>query len=472
MSGTIEDVDYDVIVIGSGAAGLSAAIGAADCGARVLIMEADTQIGGSSRLSGGHFYAAGTSAQRAKGIADTPDAMFEHYMTLNQWMVEPSVVRRFCDLSAPTFEWLQGLGVNFPQEGVYQSGVGSIPRGHQPEGNGERVVQVLDAQRADRNIDIVLNARVDALVSDDMGRICGIESGPDKATCGAVVIAAGGFGANPEMLAQHYPDATAAEDWSWYIGSPHAQGDGLKLGLAAGGVLDGHNRGLLLVTPGFSHDLEVMLPGWLILVNSDGRRFANETGPYTMLSGLIQKQGGPVYAVFDEAARASAKRGPLSQAYWVDEILTAKANEGRINRADSLSALAEQISVSEAGLNGTVEQYNADCESGTDSRFFKPVGSGSRAISNPPFYAAEVRPAIVCWTGTGLRINADTSVLANNEQPVTGLYAAGESVGSLHGDRYVGGGGSFGPCIVFGKLAGENAAVHATQTEQIPTKSN
>ena len=97
--------DYDVIVIGSGAAGLAAAVAAADEGASVLIVEGDKQVGGSSRLSGGHFYAAGTSVQEEAGvIGDTPDAMFEHYMTLNQWLVDPAVVRRYCDQSAPTFE--------------------------------------------------------------------------------------------------------------------------------------------------------------------------------------------------------------------------------------------------------------------------------------------------------------------------------------------------------------------------------
>jgi len=104
--------DYDVIVIGSGAAGLSAAVAAADTGATVLIVEGDTRVGGSSRLSGGHFDAAGTSVQQEAGVVgDTADAMFEHYMTLNQWMVDPAVVRRYCDLSAPTFEWIKNLGV-------------------------------------------------------------------------------------------------------------------------------------------------------------------------------------------------------------------------------------------------------------------------------------------------------------------------------------------------------------------------
>ena len=125
--------DYDVIVIGAGAAGLAAALGASQAGASVLVIEADRQVGGSSRLSGGHFYAAGTSAQRDAGVAnDSAEAMFEHYMTLNQWLVEPSVVRRYCDLSAPTFEWLKGLGVEFRPEGVYRSGVSSVPRGQRP----------------------------------------------------------------------------------------------------------------------------------------------------------------------------------------------------------------------------------------------------------------------------------------------------------------------------------------------------
>jgi fumarate reductase flavoprotein subunit len=452
--------DYDVAVIGSGAAGLSAAISAADAGASVVVLEADTQIGGSSRLSGGHFYAAGTSIQKAAGINDTPDAMFEHYMTLNQWLVEPSVVRRYCDLSAPTFEWVRELGVEFPQAGLYQSGAGTVPRGHPPKGEGEAVVQVLDAQRARRGIDLVLDSRVTRLVRDADGAIAGFEIGPDQVSCTAVVVAAGGFGANPSMLQAHYPDAAKAGNWAWYIGSPKAQGDGLTLGQEAGAALDGHNRGLLLVTPGFSRALEVLLPGWLMLVNSDGRRFTNETAPYTVLGGLIEHQGGTAYAVFDEAARAAAAPNMLFRAYWVDEVLERKADDGTIVRADTLEELAQRTELPEAALRGTVDRYNADCERGEDSAFFKDP-TGMRPIAEPPFYAVQVKPAIICWTGTGLRINADANVLGTDERPIPGLYAAGETVGSLHGDRYIGGGGSFGPCIVFGKLAGTNAASHA-----------
>jgi fumarate reductase flavoprotein subunit len=148
----------------------------------------------------------------------------------------------------------------------------------------------------------------------------------------------------------------------------------------------------------------------------------------------------------------------------VDEVLAAKSEEGRITRADTLEDLARRAGIRPDALRGTIDRYNADCERGEDSAFFKDPASGMRPLETPPFYAVEVRPAIICWTGAGLRIDADTQVLSSEERPIPGLYAAGETVGSLHGDRYVGGGGSFGPCIVFGKLAGENAAAYAAKT--------
>ncbi len=455
----MSDTDYDVIVVGSGAAGLAAAVAAADAGATVLVVEADTRVGGSSRLSGGHVYAAGTRLQQQAGIDDSADAMFEHYMTLNQWLVEPAVVRRYCDASAATFDWLCELGVSFPVAGLYRSGAGSTPRGHRPDGAGERVIEVLDAQRARRGVDLVLDARVDELLRDAGGRIGGVRIGTDRATAGAVVLACGGFGANPDMLARHYPRAAAAGDWSWYIGSPFARGDGITLACAQGAALDGHDRGLLLATPGFSRDLEVLLPGWLILVNQAGRRFADETAPYTVLGGLIDHQAGPVYAVFDEGARAVARPSPLSRAYWVADVLEARADDGTIVRADTVTALAAATGIRADALAGTLATYNADCTAGFDSRFFKSASSGMRPIVQPPFYAARIQPAIVCWTGAGVRIDADTRVLDEAERPIAGLYAAGETVGSLHGDRYIGGGGSFGPAIMFGRLAGEHAAL-------------
>jgi fumarate reductase flavoprotein subunit len=457
--------DYDVAIVGSGVAGLAAAVSAADAGARVVVLEADERIGGSSRLSGGHFFAAGTSVQRAAGIEDTPEAMFEHYMTLNQWMLEPSVVRRYCELSAPTLDWLRSFGVVFQPEHVHVSGVGSVARGHAPTGEGLAVVDALDRERIRRGVDLVLKTRVDDLLRASDGRVIGASAAGERVHTGATVLASGGFGQNPALIEEHFPDAAAAGDWAWYIGSPMALGDGITLGQRIGAALDGHNRGLLLLTPGFSRDLEIFLPGWLVLVNREGRRFADETAPYSVMAGLVKRHGGVAFAIFDEAARAAASPGPLFRAYWVDEVLEAKAREGRIVRAETLQELSRRAGIDADALASSIERYNADCERGVDGAFFKNPASGMRPIATPPFYAVEVRPAIIAWTGAGLRIDAETRVIGTDERPIPGLFAAGETVGSLHGDRYIGGGGSFGPCVAFGKLAGEKAAAAALASE-------
>ena len=112
--------DVDVVVVGSGAAGLSAALSARQSGAeRVLVAEAEGIIGGSSRLSGGLMMGAGTRYQRALGIDDDPDSLFHDYMQLNQWQVESGVVRRLAERCGPSVEWLGDLGVEFYDELVY-----------------------------------------------------------------------------------------------------------------------------------------------------------------------------------------------------------------------------------------------------------------------------------------------------------------------------------------------------------------
>ncbi len=117
------DRDYDVIVVGAGGAGLAAAHMAAQTGARVLMVEAGDKAGGSTALSGGVFYAAGTSLQRRAGIEDTPEALYRYYLHINQYKLDPALVRRLCHDATPAFDWLVGLGVDFPEENLYCSGV-------------------------------------------------------------------------------------------------------------------------------------------------------------------------------------------------------------------------------------------------------------------------------------------------------------------------------------------------------------
>ncbi|KQM21038.1 FAD-dependent oxidoreductase [Novosphingobium sp. Leaf2] len=451
--------DYDVIVIGSGAAGLSAAAVAADDGARVLLVEAAGRTGGSSALSGGVFYAAGTSLQREAGIVDdTADAMFHYYMTLNQYKLEPSLVRTLCDQSGPAFEWLRHIGVGFTQDNLYASGVDKIRRGHRATGDGAGLVEALDGYVSGKGIDTVLGTRVDTLLVED-GRVCGIVTEGQAVRSAATVITTGGFGANPEMLARLYPDAARHGDLHWYIGAPTCLGDGLGLAAQVGGQVSQTNRGLLLITPGFARDLESYLPGWVMMVNRDGRRFIDETIEYSVLAAVLDEQPGQdCFAIFDEDARLSSKTTQYRPApNWTAERLRDHVDAGTLTSAPTVEELAHKLQMPPARLATTIERYNAMAHSGSDLDYFKPAGM-LRPVARGPFYAAHIRPAIICWTGTGVRIDTEARVLGADDRPVPGLYAAGETTGGMFGQCYAAGGASIGNAVVFGRIAGANAA--------------
>ncbi|MGA0840417.1 MAG: FAD-dependent oxidoreductase [Pseudomonadales bacterium] len=467
--------DYDVIVVGGGGAGMSAAIMAADAHARVLLVDADRKLGGSTSLSGGVYYAAGTPQQHARGYPDdSADALFEYYMTLNQYRVEASLARRLCDRAADGLAWLTAMGVEFRAEDLYASGVESVPRGHAALGNGAAIATALEREVSRRPIDVALNTRVTGLITGADRRVRGIRTDGTDVTAGAVVITTGGFGANPYLLHQHYPDAAAAGDWAWYIGSTHCQGDGLALGSAVGADIVGHNRGLLLTTPNFHRQLEVFVPGWLVYVNREGRRFVKETAEYAVMSGVVQAQtGGSCFAIFDEVAKREARPMPkYADAFaagvlplnWVTSELETQERTGKVMRADTLDGLAIRCGIRPGALTATVARYNADCETGHDSMYFKSP-EDLKPIRTPPFYAVEIRAAIVCLTSTGLRIDRDAQVLDPRDNPIRGLFAGGETTGGVLGERYVGGGNSIANAIVFGRIAGVSAAVESRRND-------
>ncbi len=459
--------DYDVIVIGGGGAGMCAAIEAHDAGAKVALLEADEKLGGSTALSGGVYYAAGTSVQRAAGIEnDNAEDMFEYYMTLNQYRVEASLARALSDHAAEGLEWLIELGVEFAVPALYSSGVESVARGHAATGMGAAIGAALDREVNKRDIDVALQTRVERLIVED-GRVCGVRLEDQHIHSPAVVIASGGFGANPHLLNKHYPEAAVHGDWTWYIGNPHCVGDGLALGESAGADIVGHNRGLLLTTPNFKKELEVYVPGWLVYVNREGRRFVNEMIEYAVMSGVVKAQtGGSCFAIFDDVAKREAKPNEqyedafaagIISLNWVTEVLDAQVDAGKVISSDSLEELEAKCGIRPGSLTATIDRYNADVQTGVDSMFFKKPNE-MKQILTPPFYAVEIKPAIVCLTSTGLRIDANTHVLDQRDRVIKGLYAAGETTGGVLGDRYIGGGNSIANAIVFGRLAGRQAA--------------
>jgi fumarate reductase flavoprotein subunit len=471
--------DYDVVVVGSGVAGLSAALTANDAGADVLIVESEDVVGGSSRLAGGQIMAAGSATQRAAGIQDDPDELFRHYMALNQWTLEPALILRLAHESGPAVDWLASLGVAF-QPQLFYSGDEAVPRDHVPVGRGQGVIDVLERTCREREgIDIALGKRVDTLLLDD-NRVSGVAAGVDHVNAGAVVIATGGFGANPAAIKDHYPRTAPAGDWLWYIGADGARGDAL---LHLAGQVDaqiiGHDRGLLLLAPDFGPGLDVYLPGWLVVVNDRGMRFFDEMSPYSTTETAVRAQGGPVYAIFDDAARQAATRSTAAAAKrqqfpgmtdnmnfkWIEPLLTDMIDKGVVHQADTITELAAAIGVPPANLTGTVERYNADLAAGEDTSYLKPV-EYARPLATAPYYATELRLSVLCLTSTGLRIDREARVINHGSRPVPGLFAAGECTGGVLGGIYVGSGNSYTNCLVYGRIAGRNAAARADLSDR------
>ena len=466
--------DVDVLVVGSGAAGLSAALAARDAGAeRVLVAESEGIVGGSSRLSGGLIMGAGTRYQRALGIEDDPDSLYHDYIQLNRWNVDTAVVRRFTELAGPAIEWLGDLGVEFYDQLVY-GGDERIPRVHVPTGRGQGVVDVLHRHCRERDVDIALGRRVDRLLTGEDGTVTGIAVGDDEITAGAVVLAAGGFGNNPEKLSVHFPSA-ANTGAAWYIGADGSRGDALDLGAQVDAQTIGHDRGLRLLHAGFAPIYEAYLPGWLVLVNEAGLRFGDETAPYGIMDYLVRQQGDRVFAICDRPTLEAATQKGIARykqtipgstkrqsPHWTTDIIDQMVRGGRVQSADSIDALADALDLPKRELTGTIAWYNRGVDAGDDDEFAKDA-KFLEPVSTPPFYGAEIRPATVCFTVYGLRIDRDAAVLDGASTPIPGLFAAGECTGGVVGSQYVGSGNSYANITVFGRIAGDSAARHAAR---------
>lgn len=459
--------DCDVIVIGGGGAGTAAAIAASDAGAAVMVLEAGQRPGGSTALSAGVFYAAGTSTQREAGIDDSAERMFRYYMTLNQWNLEPSLIRTFCEQSAPTLEWLKGLGVRYPAELLYLSGVDDTPRGHQTPGGGLALFETLHGAAASRGAEFHCNVRVEDLLVDQ-GQIVGVRAQGAELRAPSVVLASGGIGRNRALLERYYPAAAMhGERWSYYFGAATNNGDGHEMAIRIGAAITGRDRGLLTATPGLSREVSNFFPPWMVLVNAEGRRFMSEDAPYAVNADLMRLQtGSRCFGIFDEAARIGAgthhplhdKMGVGDYPFTTDRILH-HVEQGLIMRADTLAGLADMLGIRPRALVNMLAAYNADADAGHDSRFEK--APPFPPIVTPPFYGVEIRPASYGMTAAGVRVDAATHVYTDDEEPIAGLFAAGEVAGGIFGDRYVGGGNSISNALIFGRIAGAAAAAHA-----------
>ncbi|MER6948481.1 FAD-dependent oxidoreductase [Nonomuraea sp. NPDC000554] len=461
--------DYDVVVVGAGGAGLAAAVSAAQQGGSVLIIESEAEIGGSTQLSAGMLTAAGTSVQRALGVDDTPERMFQHYMDLNQWRVLPGPTRVFCQESASLIDWLVELDVEIPAQvsrnahmpGLTRAGVEDVWRGHVPKDQGYGLIQTLERARRSLGVELALGSRVTDLLREGparTGAVTGVRVGEDGVTARSVVIASGGLARDPALVRRYFPEA--GEEY-FVVAAPGSRGDHVSLAERHGLDLFGQGWGLLLVTAEFQrfhHWQSGFPPPSRIHVNRAGLRCMDEDAPYAVSPGILKDHGGWVWAVFDEAARLGLPDG------YADWTPARVLEEKTVRRATTLAELAVEMDVPGHVLAESVSRFNRLMTAGHDADFLrheslaaKNVDPRLAPIADPPFYAVRMLPAELVCTHTGLRIDGRARVHTTEGRAVPGLYAAGEAAGGVLGERYVGGGNSIAHALVFGRIAGREA---------------
>jgi fumarate reductase flavoprotein subunit len=288
----------------------------------------------------------------------------------------------------------------------------------------------------------------------------GVRAGDQEVTAGAVVLASGGFANNHELVAEHIPFARPYLDELRSPAAPTNMGDGLTMALRLGAATAGYDRAQVLLSSGILHDLEPVLPGWLICVDATGRRFVDETAFYHVTNPLTLKHGGACWAIFDDralhAARGSGSR--YGSGLWTEDALSGAVDARKIPAAGDIRTLAEALGLPPGVLCTTVERYNADVDKGTDSLFFKNAAT-MVPCRTPPFYGVKLRPTMMPVTGFGLRIDADGRVLrASDDVPIPGLFAAGEIAGNVVGPSIFSGGAMIAGAVIFGRRAGQVAA--------------
>ncbi len=438
----------DVVVIGSGAAGLTAAITAHDMGAKVIVVEKQPIIAGNAVPSEGGMNAADTIFQREKNLIDSTELMFKDTMESGMNRSDAELVTVLAGNSSGSLEWLRKLGVDLSDVG--RLGGASVNRAHRPSGGVSAraaIVNTLRKSLAERHIDIRVNSKVVKIIEDRAGRATGVlVEGIHRRIYGihatAVVNAAGGFSSNPDKVALYRPS------YAGMITSnrPGAIGEGMDIGSQIGGQLRDMKE--IQIDPSMSAAGRILITeavrgNGAIMVNREGKRFVNEITTRDAASmAVLAQTGKTAFLIFDEGIRKSLRQ---IEGYF---------RLGLVKEGETVQTLAEKIKTPPAELAGTIESYNKAYDTKQDTEFKR--SDIPRPIRTPKFYAIEITPGIHYTTG-GLRINTETQVIGRNGKPIRGFFAAGEVTGGIHGANCLGG-NSISEAITFGRIAGTNAA--------------
>lgn len=459
------DDEYDVVVVGSGGAGLAATATAAENSASVLVIEKQGIAGGTTNYSGGVIQAAGDKWQKefTKYQDDTPEKHEEEYMRAGEGRLYRDLVHDFTQNSPKNLEWLARMGIKWTS--VY--GHTEIPyaknsfadRIHVYEGGGAGGDGVILTQHMlkyalSKGAKIQYNSSVVGLIlsDNDAKKVVGVVVEKDhelsyiKARRG-VVLATASIDQNlqlaKDLSPQHYDDVKNHRCWSVQTD----RGDGIVMGMSIGAAVTGFGGTIDFDarTGNGTDDRIPTIPS--IFVNGNGLRFVNEDSTYAYGFRAIFNQekqlGKPTFQIFGQNAIG------IQTSPWNPESLQADLENGTVKKAETLDELASLIDVPAENLKNSVERWNKYASEGTDPEYGRTMGV--EAISGP-YYAYQNTPGNLGAIG-GLKINADCRVLNLYNEPIEGLYAAGLNAGGWIGSYYPGSGTAVGGIIHQGRRA-------------------
>lgn len=446
-SGTAQSEFYDVVIVGTGGAGMSAAIAAYDKGlTNVVLLEKMGVSGGNTNYSSSGMNASETKFQKEQGIKDSNTLFVQETLDGGHNTGNPELVKFMCDNSAGAIDWLDNLGIKL--DNITQTGGMSVKRCHRPsDGSAVGLTLVpglLDAVNA-RNIPIKMKCEAKELIKDG-DAVTGVKvnlNGKERTlNAKAVILATGGLGANQDMVVRYRPDLKG------YVttNQPGATGDGYVMAERAGAELVQMDQ--IQIHPTVEQETSTLIAegvrgGGAILVNSEGKRFFNEMSTRDKVSAAeLEQPGGFAWCVFDQ------------QVYDANKAVAKYDKAGLVKKADSLESLATAIGVDATTLQATVDAYNAITSDGTPDEFGRT--EGCIAFQPGAMYAIKVAPGVHHEMG-GVRINAKNEALDESGNPVPGLYAAGEVTGGIHGNNRIGG-NAVCDIEVFGRNVGEVVA--------------
>lgn len=461
--------DVDVLVIGFGIGGGCAAVSAAAAGARVLVLERAAVAGGTTALAGGHFYlGGGTAVQQATGHPDTAEQMYAYLVAMSR-DPEHDKIRAYCEGSVEHFNWLEDLGVHFersyyPEKAVIQPGTEGLmytgnekvwpykdlavpaPRGHKVPVPGDTqgaamVIDLLLKRAAELGVQIRYETGATHLILDGAGAVVGVswkhfgETGHIRAN--AVVIAAGGFVMNKDMVAAYTPKLA---EKPFVLGNTYDDGLGIRLGISAGGAAK-HMDQAFITAPVYPP--AILLTG--IIVNKSGQRFVAEDSYHSRTSGFVMDQpDSAAYLIVDEE---HLQRPDFPLIKFIDGWETVEEME---------SALGMPA----GNLVATLNRYNDFAAKGEDPDFHKQP-EFLAAQDTGPWAAFDLSLGKAMYSGFtvgGLATNVDAQVLRADGSPIPGLYAAGACASNLAQD---GKGYSSGTQLGSGSFFGRRAGAHA-----------